>query len=167
MLHIQYFVGSSPGRGKAKTMTWYLSLLHEAHSIKEKGQRVVGSESGWCVRVGRHEYPCTVVQWAQWNPSKKWYLKSILIVRFERNLFINPYIEQSIWTSVWTSVIQSARSSLKMDAWPKFLYPCTVVQWAQWNPSKRVGLVQCGHHYHLIECNILSPWYLGEKLLVW
>ena len=27
------------------------------------------------------------------------------------------------------------------------------------NPTKRVGLVQCGYHYHLIECNLFSPCY--------
>jgi hypothetical protein len=38
-----------------------LSLLRSAPSIKEKEQRLVGSESGKCVRVGRHVYPWTVV----------------------------------------------------------------------------------------------------------
>jgi len=27
------------------------------------------------------------------------------------------------------------------------------------NQTKCVGLVQCGHHYHLIECNLFSPCY--------
>jgi hypothetical protein len=38
-----------------------LLLLHSACSIKEKEKRLVGSESGYCVRVGRHVYPQTVV----------------------------------------------------------------------------------------------------------
>jgi hypothetical protein len=38
-----------------------LLLLHSACSIKEKDKRLVGSESGYCVRVGRHVYPQTVV----------------------------------------------------------------------------------------------------------
>ena len=28
-------------------------------------------------------------------------------------------------------------------------------QWA----TKRVGLIQRGHHYHLIECNLVSTWF--------
>ena len=27
------------------------------------------------------------------------------------------------------------------------------------NSTDTVGLVQSGHHYHLIECNLFSPWY--------
>jgi len=40
---------------------WYLLLLCWTHSIKEKEQRLVGSESGYCVRVGQHVYLQTVV----------------------------------------------------------------------------------------------------------
>ena len=39
----------------------YLVLLFYARSIKEKDQRLVGSESAKCVRVDRHVYPCVVV----------------------------------------------------------------------------------------------------------
>jgi hypothetical protein len=38
-----------------------LLLLCSACSIKEKEKRLVGSESGYCVRVGRYVYPQTVV----------------------------------------------------------------------------------------------------------
>jgi len=31
------------------------------------------------------------------------------------------------------------------------------------NPTKSVGLVQSGHHYHLIECSFFLPWY-GWKI---
>jgi len=51
-------VGSSPGRIKQKTTTLELLLLCQAHSTKEKEQRL---ESGQCVRVRRHVYPWSVV----------------------------------------------------------------------------------------------------------
>jgi hypothetical protein len=39
-------MGLSPGRVKPKTKNWYLLLLRDkAHSIKEKEQRLIGSES--------------------------------------------------------------------------------------------------------------------------
>ena len=37
------------------------STKHAALRIKEKEQRLVGSESGIFIRVGRHVYPRTVV----------------------------------------------------------------------------------------------------------
>ena len=40
---------------------WYLLLLRLAHIIKEKEQRLVGSQSVWFVRVERHVYPRIVV----------------------------------------------------------------------------------------------------------
>ena len=35
-----------------------------------------------------------------------------------------------------------------------FQWPSTIK-----NPTKHVGQVQSKHHYHLIECNLFSPWY--------
>jgi hypothetical protein len=45
----------------------------QACSIKEKEQILVGSESEWCVRVGRHDYPRIVVSVSytiKKNPTK-------------------------------------------------------------------------------------------------
>ena len=32
---------------------------------------------------------------------------------------------------------------------------------------KRVGLVQSQHHYHLVECNVFSPWYSWQNAHLW
>jgi hypothetical protein len=50
--------GFVPWSGQTKDYNyWVLLLLRYAHSIKEKEQRLVGSESGQCVQVGRNVYP--------------------------------------------------------------------------------------------------------------
>ena len=56
-------VDSNPDRFKRKTMT--LVFVTSPLSIKEKEQRLVGSESVYCVRVERHVYPQTVVSLSQ------------------------------------------------------------------------------------------------------
>ena len=33
--------------------------------------------------------------------------------------------------------------------------------------TKRVGLVQSQHHYHLVECNVFSPWYSWQNAHLW
>jgi len=43
--HKKHIVDSSPDRVKPETEHWYLLLLREARSTKEKEQRLVGSES--------------------------------------------------------------------------------------------------------------------------
>jgi len=52
--------GFEPQSGQ-RLKHWYLLLLCYARSINEKEQRLVGSESGQCIRVGRHFYPRNVV----------------------------------------------------------------------------------------------------------
>jgi hypothetical protein len=57
-----FLVLMSPGfvvKIKLIFILWLVCLT--ARSIMEKGQRLVGSESGYCVGVGRHVYPWTVV----------------------------------------------------------------------------------------------------------
>jgi hypothetical protein len=58
---VREIMGSCPDRVKSdyRIGTWWFSA--KSHSIKEKGQRLFVSESGECVRVGRHVYPRTVV----------------------------------------------------------------------------------------------------------
>ena len=45
--------------GKPNTMQ--LVFAASLHSIIEYEKRLIGLESGWCVRVKRHVYLCTVV----------------------------------------------------------------------------------------------------------
>jgi hypothetical protein len=55
-----YIVGSSPDQDKPKTMK-LVFVASPLSSIQVKERRLVGSESGKCVRVKRHVYPGTVV----------------------------------------------------------------------------------------------------------
>ena len=53
--------GFEPRSGKTRLSNWCLLLLRKGGSIKEKEQRLFGSESGYCVRVGQHVNLRTIV----------------------------------------------------------------------------------------------------------
>jgi len=61
---VSVLVSSAVDRGfesNQRLKKWYLLFLCSQHSIKEKEQILVDSESCYCVRVGQHVYPRTVV----------------------------------------------------------------------------------------------------------
>ena len=64
--------GFEPRSGKTRLSNWCLLLLRKGGNIKEKEQRLVGSQSGYCVRVGQHVNLRTIVSVSQHykNPAK-------------------------------------------------------------------------------------------------
>jgi hypothetical protein len=52
------------------------------------------------------------------------------------------------------------RQLYNVSEWSNMSTHRLLFQWASTkNLAKHVGLVQSGHHYHLIKCNLFSPWY--------
>ena len=66
--------GFEPQSGQTKTKK--LVFVYSPQSMQHKGERLVDSESGYCVRVGRCVYPRTVVSVSSHykNPTKRIYL---------------------------------------------------------------------------------------------
>ena len=65
--------GFKPRSSKTRLSNWCLLLLRKGGSIKEKEQRLVGSESGYCVRVGQHVNLRNIVSVSSHykNPAKR------------------------------------------------------------------------------------------------